>query len=379
MTKMTTYNDPISMASIDMLTVYNTDAFKGESSTKFTFGTSKEHYTFSGTGFTYDAQGHPTGGTITHVVYSETGHATSMVVSNFSLSVATFNTYAAADDITGLVNLVFANNDSFNVTSTAIAYLSGAGGNDTFNFGANLTTADKVDGGAGVNTVKLAGDYVASIASGEFANIQKIVLAANHNYNLTLTDTDISGGKALTIDGHALGAANTLSINASTQTESVHLLGGAGSDTLHGGTGNDQITGGLGADTLSGGGGKDMFIYTSAATSSGPTFDTITDFDAKLDHFKVHVAVNAIDPAITTGALDSGASFNTELQAAMAHNHLKAGDAVLFTPDSGTLSGHTFLVVDQNGVAGYQAGHDLVIDITGAAHLSLLAAANFTV
>lgn len=39
--------------------------------------------------------------------------------------------------------------------------------------------------------------------------------------------------------------------------------------------------------------------------------------------------------------------------------------AVLFTPDSGTLSGHTFLIVDINGTAGYQASADLVADITG--------------
>lgn len=38
---------------------------------------------------------------------------------------------------------------------------------------------------------------------------------------------------------------------------------------------------------------------------------------------------------------------------------------VLFTADSGTLSGHTFMIVDVNGTAGYQAGADLVVDITG--------------
>jgi hypothetical protein len=31
----------------------------------------------------------------------------------------------------------------------------------------------------------------------------------------------------------------------------------------------------------------------------------------------------------------------------------------------GTLSGHTFLLVDDNGVAGYQSSVDYVIDVTG--------------
>jgi|HubBroStandDraft_2_1064218.scaffolds.fasta_scaffold30346_3 Ca2+-binding RTX toxin-like protein len=377
MAKLTTYNDAISMTSADILTAFASGPYSAESATKFVVSNgSNEHYTFTGTGFTFDAQGHPTGGTITHLTLTDASHATAMVVSNFSISVADFSAFATANDLTGLVNEVFANNDTFNITSTALARLQGAGGNDTFNFGANFGSNDAIDGGAGVNTAKLAGDYTTDIVSGELQNIQKIMLGAGHNYDLTLVDTSISGGKTLTVDGHTLAAANSMAIDASAQTVGVHLLGGAGNDTLVGGTGNDQITGGLGADTLTGGGGKNTFIYASAAASGGAVHDTITDFDAKLDHFKVHVAVNAIDAEVTTGALDKGANFNTELQTAMT-GHLLAGDAVLFTPDSGTLSGHTFLIVDQNGAAGYQSGHDLVIDITGAAHLSALHATNF--
>ena len=56
---------------------------------------------------------------------------------------------------------------------------------------------------------------------------------------------------------------------------------------------------------------------------------------------------------------------------------LHAGDAVLFTPDSGNLAGHTFLVIDFNGVAGYQAGADLVIQLESATHLNNLSIGNF--
>ena len=37
--------------------------------------------------------------------------------------------------------------------------------------------------------------------------------------------------------------------------------------------------------------------------------------------------------------------------------------AALFTATSGTLSGHVFAVIDANGIAGYQAGADLVIEL----------------
>jgi hypothetical protein len=41
------------------------------------------------------------------------------------------------------------------------------------------------------------------------------------------------------------------------------------------------------------------------------------------------------------------------------------------------LSGHTFLVVDENGTAGYQAGADLVFDVTGASNMGSLAVGDF--
>jgi hypothetical protein len=42
---------------------------------------------------------------------------------------------------------------------------------------------------------------------------------------------------------------------------------------------------------------------------------------------------------------------------------LGSDQAALFTATSGTLSGHVFAVIDTNGVAGYQAGQDLVIEL----------------
>jgi hypothetical protein len=56
---------------------------------------------------------------------------------------------------------------------------------------------------------------------------------------------------------------------------------------------------------------------------------------------------------------------------------IPAPDAVLFTPTTGNLAGHAFLIVDENGVAGYQAGADVVIELTNATNLSHFSLSNF--
>ncbi|HEY0111669.1 MAG TPA: bluetail domain-containing putative surface protein, partial [Allosphingosinicella sp.] len=58
----------------------------------------------------------------------------------------------------------------------------------------------------------------------------------------------------------------------------------------------------------------------------------------------------------------STASFDSDLEAAM-NGTLDASEAVLFTANSGDLAGRLFLVVDENGTAGYQAGEDYVIEL----------------
>ena len=40
-----------------------------------------------------------------------------------------------------------------------------------------------------------------------------------------------------------------------------------------------------------------------------------------------------------------------------------AGQAVLYTPTSGTLAGTVFLIADANGIAGYQADADFVFQL----------------
>jgi len=238
-------------------------------------------------------------------------------------------------------------------------------GNDVISFaGGQLNAADKIDGGTGTDTVLLNSDYTGANAlvmnATTMVNVEKLTLLAGHSYTLTTNDVTVSSGQKLTINGAALSASNVLTFNGSAETDG-HFI----------------IISGLGADKLTGGAQSDTFTYTTAAQSTSTHYDTITGFKFGTDIFDTPGAVGTItgiNTKVTSGAL-STATFDANLKSAISSSRLGAHHAVLFTPNSGTLSGATFLVVDLNGVAGYQAGADLVIRMNGAS--GTLAAAGF--
>ena len=56
---------------------------------------------------------------------------------------------------------------NFNITAgTGAVNLTGGNGNDTFTMGANLTNADRINGGGGYDTLSLNGDYSAGLVLG---------------------------------------------------------------------------------------------------------------------------------------------------------------------------------------------------------------------
>jgi len=254
---------------------------------------------------------------------------------------------AGNDVITGGAGSDTINSGSGNDTVNAGA------GNDTINLVGSLTAADKIDGGAGTDTVVLNGNYAAGVtfSATTIVNAEKLTLAAGHSYTLTTNNATVASGQTLTINGSALSASNVLTFNGAAETN-----------------GHFVITGGLGADKLTGGALSDTFTYTSAAQSTSTHYDTITGFKFGTDVFDTPGAVGTItgiNTKVTSGAL-STATFDANLTSAISSSHLGTHHAVLFTPTSGTLAGVTFLIVDLNGVAGYQSGHDLVIRMNGA-------------
>ena len=259
--------------------------------------------------------------------------------------------------------------------------ISGNGGDDTMSMGGALTGLDRIDGGAGSDEVDLDGDYSGGLTfkAATLTNVETLFLAMNHSYKLTLNDGNVAAGQHMDIDGDLVDAAHTVFVDAGQETNgTLYIGGGDGDDVLVGGQAGNVMSGGLGKDHLTAGTGADVFVYFSAAQSTGAGRDTVSGFDALHDDFNVPGTVGAIDAALNTGMLREGAHFDGDLAASVNAAHLAAGSAMLFTPDSGTLHGDVFLIVDVNGVAGYQAGQDLVIQLDSATHLASLGTGNFS-
>src|SRR5262249_56624726 len=129
-----------------------------------------------------------------------------------------------------------------------------------------LNALDRIDGGAGSDTLQLAGDYAGpnavTLGATTVLNVETFVFAANNDYSLTLNAATNSVG--LTIDGSALNAGDNLAIDGSLETASAFtFLGGAGDDSFKGGAGKDTFIGGDGADTLVGGGRGDTVTHAT--------------------------------------------------------------------------------------------------------------------
>jgi len=262
-------------------------------------------------------------------------------------------------------NLIFdTDGGSFNLT--------GGPGTNTFNVGGDFTASDEINGGTGISAVHLNGNYSSGLTfnATTMVNVQTLDLAAGYSYNLTLNNATVGSG-TLTINAATLGVGDSLTINGSAVDD--------GNLVVYAGSGSSFIEGGLGADKLYAGSGADTFAYAAVGDSTGPTFDTIFNFNSssdKIDLIGSLTGVTAVDTAVTTGILGP-TNFNTVLQHDIGASQLSAGGAVLFTPSSGGYHGDTFLIIDENGVAGYQAGQDLVIELSHIVSVSSLSVSNF--
>lgn len=164
------------------------------------------------------------------------------------------------------------------------------------------------------------------------------------------------------------------------------LIGGHGTNVLNGGIGNDTLTGnvasdtlfgGAGKDTMTSGGGTDRILYGSdVPESNAANFDVVKGYDAATSKFDFTFTVTGVDAMIRQGDA-SRASLDADLANIIDATKLGASHAVLFIADAGDLSGATFLIVDANGMAGYQQGADFVIQLAGGLHLAHLSTTDF--
>ena len=182
--------------------------------------------------------------------------------------------------------------DTFVVSQGGNDSVSGLAGDDIFYFGGALTAADTVNGGPGIDTIVLQGDYSGGLTlDGSVTEIENISMLAGTNtafgnpgtnlydYDLTIDNANFAAGVQARINGSALLAGEDFTFDGSAETDAKFVVyGGKGKDDLTGGAGNDIFffAGGgrfAAGDTVDGGGGYDgLFLrgnYTIDFTQAG--------------------------------------------------------------------------------------------------------------
>lgn len=246
--------------------------------------------------------------------------------------------------------------DCFDFSQGGNDIATGGAGNDAFFLGAAFTAAGRVDGGDDADQLGLQGDHTGAnaptLGAAQLVNVETVMALPGVSYRFPLRDDLLAAGKTMIFYAAELTAGTAFTVDGHFETDGKIVDGGGGTDIIYGGPG---------ADTLIGGAGADSYRYISAAHSIGMAHDIIVGFDANADRIDLPFAVAAVDAAVTGGPSD--AALDDQLTAALST--LVAYHAVEFTAGAGALAGHVFEVIDANGIAGYQAGQDMAIELQG--------------
>ncbi len=148
----------------------------------------------------------------------------------------------------------------------------GDSGDDVVYMGANLTAADKIDGGTNADRVVLNGDYSGGLVfnATTMVNVETLGLVAGHDYNLTMDNATVTSGQTLKVQAGTLGAGDSVTFDASNDTTGGNYVinTGSGNDTLTGGVGDDRFRPGSGTDTVHGMAGNDKINMAGNFTAA---------------------------------------------------------------------------------------------------------------
>jgi hypothetical protein len=269
------------------------------------------------------------------------------------------------------------NGDGFDDILVGAPYASGYSGEAYVVFGtdggfSNMFGAADLDGDNGFVITGEATDDVAGfdVSAGGDVNgdgFADIIVGAYYSYG----GAD-AGGAAYIIYGHKPDEAvertgtnigNT--IHGSDFNDEVKglagedtLIGHDGNDRMSGGNHNDTLVGGEGADAMGGNRGADTFVYEEVSESTHNSYDRVRNIDLSVDKFDLWFTVVGVDDTVLS-------NYN-HLEDNVDAAHLAADHAVLAS--NGTT---TFLIVDANSTAGYQAGADLIVRLSDPTFLDL--------
>lgn len=241
--------------------------------------------------------------------------------------------------------------------------LLGNAGNDSFVFASlsHMLAAARIDGGAGLDTLRITGVASGTLAQGRLAGMESIELTGTGDQVLTLASTL---SNAFTDRAIGLTAANShsLALDASALTRGTVLTagGGAGDDRFVLGAANEILSGGAGNDTyvLRSGGGSDVVTDFQVHTHAEPVMTTI-GFDDYGYTYNAYVP-SGYQGFNWSGAYASSADYNSNLGYAVTSGRdvMTIGDAGPYNyyPTSATMSrAATFDLIsfDVGGVYNY--------------------------
>ncbi|HEX8585807.1 MAG TPA: calcium-binding protein [Allosphingosinicella sp.] len=200
------------------------------------------------------------------------------------------------------------------------------GGNDLLYLGAEFGPGDYLDGGAGVDTVILQGDYSAGLHLDEalMVNVEYLALlsgtdtsfggpgTASFDYVVVVHDNSRFAVQTLTVHASGLAAGESLTFDGSAERYGDFIvLGGAGADSLTGGDHGDTLNGGAGDDILTGGLGNDVYVVDSfgdqAVEAAGEGIDEIrTALGSRTDFTKMYTLAANVENFTGTSAAGQG-------------------------------------------------------------------------
>lgn len=203
-------------------------------------------WNFTGTGLTYDANGFPTGGTITFISVNTGSGTWNFNLATTPVDAATLVAAIMANDEAAFLGAIFANSDNA-LTGTAFNdVLYGYNGHDNMRGGLG---ADTLYGGEGDDVIAGGTNTNTNFGNGDGAD----------NVNGENGNDVLRGG-----DGDDI------------------LNGDADNDNLRGDGGSDILIGGNGADEYKGGNGADTFLFNAGNFGA----DLIKDWQDGVDHIE---------------------------------------------------------------------------------------------
>jgi Ca2+-binding RTX toxin-like protein len=177
------------------------------------------------------------------------------------------------------------------------------------NFGAGTSeafdlTSDRLDGGAGDDTIDVLTGETDTIIGGDGNDIANVI--ANATVSLALDLTGDANAAASSQIGGSISGFERWTLNGSNLTDV--LIGSSGADTLNANAGDDLLTGGDGDDVIVGGAGNDAMAGGAGADlfriSSGAGNDTIGDFNSAAGDRLQFLVAGAAIPAWSFSAED---------------------------------------------------------------------------